>query len=885
MFNHLNSKRLLSALLFFSLVNIAFLFSQGTADPYENKEKYLKEVEKKRFFTFDMDLDNNNFPDTWFVQKGEGYQLYHSILIDNTNGTDDKKSLRFVFSGGKTSVYSSPLKLNQRFAYNLKLNFKTLNVGAQFNNELKFGLKTLDAKQKVIETFEFSIADFSKSNQNWETTPTLRIEKIPDNTHSCILFVELSGRPSGRSILWIDEVSIKSSPRIIFSTKAPLNIFQHDQILNYKATIEGTVEDTNYTYALNVKDFRGNIIDKEEEKFSGSTNSTIIDKFVDKAIGETGVYYINIKLLSKSVKLAEVTEIIARKIDSSVHANFEFGVLIGRPNAPFSRLTLALNTLGTRLGKLDILAKGFSFANWEKSKKSLPKLDPLLLKEAPDENFRFIGVIDKIPQEAITHKDFKVNPATHVSETFPPFDKEWKKTLEEILFKYGNVLTDWQIGKDNAPLSDQQIIEVDMITKYLTKKANWMKTFLPLGSTQQHSNIVTPNLFVPNSMTLEAMAKMLNPKSKRSPVTIELDSNLDTDRPTIIANLIKKITIAKSALNENNQPIANPIFIDSLTSENKGLMTVDFKPHSTYFAAKTIIEWMQNAKYIGSFFFENKDIVNYVFKKDNLAFTIIWHKNKKSTEKFYLGGQVSLMDLMGNRQNLNLAPDHSISVTIDQIPVILATTIPQLWESILSFKLENKDLSAAVKIQKQTFSIKNFFDNNAKFDIEVNYPSDWIVENQIFSGEIDKNRARSHSLKLSPSALSPLGNAIKVKSKLQISLPDSHHFARIYREDSLTSGIMPSMKFYKAKNGLQVDIHIETSKLISKPTSFIASALLPGGEVVEALFKDITPNKKSIQSGFIPKGLKYVGKKVELSVREHNGNRHILKTFPIQLAF
>jgi len=856
-----------------------------TEDTYKNKRSYLEEVEKKRRFTFNIDRDKNNFPDTWFIKKGKGYQQYHSILIDNTNGSDDNKSLRILFSGGKTSVYTSPLKLNQRYAYNLSLNIKSLNLKKSFNHKFVFGLKALNKKQEVIETFENTITDFSKYKNSWQKCPLLRISKLPSETHSCIIFIELSGRDSGRSILWLDNVHIDSSPRIIFSTNEPLNIFPYNKKLDYKAKIEGLVKDKKYTYKLDVKDFRGNEIDRKEKPFIGTLEPYTINKFIDKPIGETGVYYINIKLFSDEKELAKVEEIVARKINSTTLANFEFGVLIGRPQKPFSRLTLALKTLGAPLGKLELMPDNFSFENWNKNNQSFPKLDPLLREEAPNENFRFIGVIDKIPTESDSHESFKVNKAKHVSETFPTHSKEWKLTLKNILFEYGNVLRDWQIGKDETTLSDNQLQSASIISKHLTEKADWMKVFVPLKINQAYTKSITPNLFVPNSMSLDSLAKMLTSNGNQIPVTIQLDSESNTKRPTIIANLIKKITIAKAATNKNNQAIAKPIFIDSLTHEDAGLMTRNYQPHSTFFATKTIVELMQNAKYIGSFFFKEKDISNYVFKKDNLAFTIIWNKNKKSTKQFYLGSHVSLMDLMGNKQNLNLASDHSITVNLDQIPIILSTTIPKLWETMLSFELVNKNLSASVKLQNQQFNIKNHFNYNAKFDIELNYPRDWIFEKNIYSGEIDTKRTQNHPYTLSPSALSPVGKGIGVTAKLQISLPDAHHYVRIYREDKLSSGIQPNVKFYKTENGLQIDIHLETTKSIPNPTSFIATALMPGGEVIEVLFKDILPLKKSIQEGLVPNGLKYIGDEVQLSIREHNGNRHLLKNFPIKLAF
>lgn len=850
-------------------------------DTYLNKQVFLEQIGKKRLFTFNVDKDKNNFPDTWFIQKGKGFQQYHSILIDNQTGSDDRKSLRFVFTGGKTGVYTAPIVLSQRFAYNISLFHKIKQLKKQFGHSFIFGLRALDENQKVIDIFKQNI---DNSSENWKQTPILRIEKLPKNVKSCVLFIEIEGRYSERNLFWIDQIEITSSPRIQLSTKRDLNIFNQGEEIHFDTSIHGTIVGKNYELEVNIQDFLGQIVENKKLTLAGKIEAYHFKEKINKPSSETGVYYINLKLSHQSQLLAEKTEIVARKITQKNTNHSEFGVLLGEPKPPFSNLLFSLEMLGSPISKINLLPSSFSFKEWNK-KEGLISFNPLLLRDAPDKGFKFIGVLDKIPTEADNHFKFRVNPANHITDTFTTHTTEWGTILDDILFKYGNVLSDWQFGPDNISMTQEKVKEAKPIYDLLKDKADWMKVFYPIHNDLKSLNSQTPNYFIKNSIPLNKIKEKISQLTQTIPVTLELDSEFNTKRPQIIANLVKKISILRSAKLENGTPKTKPIFIDSLNSDSKGLMTKDYKPHSTYFAAKTVFSWMQNSEFIGSFFIENKNLENYVFTKADKAFVVLWNNKNESNDKFYLGKQVQLMDLMGNKNMLSIATDQSITVKTSSIPVILITDKPNLWKTILSYQLLNKNIEAAIKLQNQNIQLTNHFKNNGKFDLEIRYPGDWVLENNIFASEIQSKQTEKHNFKLSPSALSPVGKPIKTYNHLRISLPNENHFVVIYREDNILSDILPDMKFYKTHNGLQIDIHIGISEKFKGKTSFIASAMMPGGEVIEALFKNVKTGQKSIYKSYLPAGLNYIGQDAQLSIRQHTGTKSILKSFPIKLAF
>ncbi|MBF0196873.1 MAG: hypothetical protein HQL32_04155 [Planctomycetes bacterium] len=856
-----------------------YLFSDSSN---QRKLDFLNEVKAKREFNFDTDRDNNQFPDTWFFEKGESFQQFHIVKLDSSTGYKDSQSLKISFAGGKAGLYSAPLVLDKRFSYNLHFYVKGQHLGEEFDNSLIFGLNTYNENNELIQPFTQELKVFPS---DWQRSQNLRIENLPAKTHSCSLFFHLKGRPSGRSRLWIDSVNISTSPRIKIITKKELNIFNIGEEIEYEQVIEGTEVGGSYTLTTEVKDFMNQTIDSYQEKFKGSLNQHLIAKKIAGSTELNGLFYVKSALKKEDKTLIELEEMLARNTtQESKDDKREFGLILGRPKPPFNQLIQAMKTLGIKDSKIDLLPEPFSFIAYS-TEEGLPELKDLLLKEAPDNGYQFTGTINQIPVEAGEHEKFSVTKAKHCCDTFPTHQNEWVQTLEDIIFKYGNVLSSWQLGEDSKPLNNQNINDSKTIQEFFNKKTSWMKTLIPYPWAKDlKGEGIEKNLYIPASMSLEELKAELNQEKDRLlNITLQLDSNTEADRVTIIENMVKKITLLKST----GQKRINKIFIDRLTHESRGLMSESYSPQSSFFAIKTMVQWLQNAQFIGSFQYPDKDIQNYTFIKDQNAFSVLWRKSSQGPANFYLGRNLQLLDLMGNPKKLEIKKDFSVSFNLNSTPLILSSPYPGLWKTILSYQLHEKDLKAAVKMQKQSASIMNHFGQLGKFDFRISYPQDWLTEKSIFSQELKNNMSEKHEMQLSPSALSPLDNAIPVWTELKISLmrPKNSHSVKIYREDMINSDVELGMNFFEAEGGLQVNIHIKLKDTATKPSSFIASALMPGGEALEALFKSIEPGEKSIQSIYLPGGKKYIGQTANLTVKENVGTRYINSSYPIQLAY
>ena len=841
-------------------------------------------LEKKRTFEFDLDQDLNKFPDDWFIEEGPKFETYHRIELSK-EGYQDTSSLNIAFSGGQAGIFSAPLVLEKRYAYNLSLFYRSEGLEAALKHRIHFGLRAYGKNNKILQTYHSEESAFGPS---WTKSAILRIETLPAGTESCVLFMHLSGRPAGSSRLFVDQFKVEATPRIQFSTGQALNTFGTDQDVSFSQTIDGTEEGKTYEHVVEIKDFMGHLIGTvEKNKLQGSLEAQVKTKKITPSL--PGVYYVHAQLLSEDKVLVDFQEIVAK--DTSVEKNFsntDFGVLIGHPKTPFEPMVNSMSMLGTSLSKLELFKDDFSLAAYSKDK-GLDTLNPLLRRLAPDLGYHFIAVLNQVPQDSI---EDKYQPPQNVVETFAKRDKIWTAVLDDLVLKYGNVFSDWQLGQDSQMIKDAELESGSAVISHLRNRASWMKIVVPGANSASTMEGYLQNLYIPWDMKDEQLEKLLNlPGQKSVNVTLQLAPNEKISQLKIIEDLVRRITTLKAAKDQDGQALVSRLFIDRLNGPSVGLMTENYEPHSSYFAAKTLIYWMKGARVAGSFQNPDHDVVNRVFVRGNQAFCILWRASSNVDGKvidkevtYHLGKGVKVMDLMGNEMT-PIENSDKLRVSVGSTPLFLITPYPALWETMLSVAFQQKDLMARVQLQKQTVSMRNYFNKQAKFDILVNYPSDWEVLTPRYSCEIIPRASASHNFLLSPSTLFPLNLGVPVYVDMDISLADQHHVVKVYREDSLSSDVKLGVSFFKDPQGLKMDIRLDLAATVTKASTFLVSAQLPNGNIVETFFKTVQPGEKRQNSLFILNGESLIGGEVVLTARESIGQRYLNASFPIKPVF
>jgi hypothetical protein len=565
--------------------------------------------------------------------------------------------------------------------------------------------------------------------------------------------------------------------------------------------------------------------------------------------------------------------------------NQAFGVLLGHPQAPFDRLIKSLELLGTQISKLSLLPQDFQISSSENNSDSLPSLDPLLLEKAPDDGYQFIASIDLVPSDTI--KD-KYNPPKNVLETLANYPELWKKTFDRLIFHYGNVLTDWQLGSDRDALSQADLDKITVITEHLQNKTDWMNILYPSREPIDKQGF-TSNFYIDKNMTLSDIKAQLKANPwKKLVATLELHSNEDQSGLFVIEDMVKKISFLMAQRNAEGDPLVERLFIDRLTDEHgAGLMNQNYEPQSSYFAAKTLIHWTYGAEYIGSFQHPDKKIVNFAFKRGNQAFAIFWKEGQSKTTPaaFNLGAELQWMDLMGNKQHVFKDSDGSALLPLSQTPGFLISPYPKLWETMMSFKLTKSPLRSKVELQDQVATIENYFSKQANFEVDFEYPQGWTLQTRKFETELKPKDQAAYQLRLSPSALSPVNTPIPVYAHLDISLKGSKHSVKVYREEKLLSDVQMNMSFFKEGKNLEMVIFVELNSDAAASTSFIASALMPNGQTFEAFFRNVQPGQNNSKRIFVLNGGEMIGKNVNLSVRENIGQRYLNADFPISTSF
>lgn len=856
---------------------LGHLFS---AEPFDTRADLLEHIEHKRQFEFDIDQDANTFPDAWFREDGRAFQNYHPIIIDEKEGYQSPTSLRLSFSGGKTGVRTAPLKLPTRFAYNLRLAYRSEGLTLQRDQKVTLGLRAYDKDDNLLRTFSTTIDDFQSQ---WQVDPSfLRIETLPEGTSSCTVFVHLEGRPSGWANLWIDALNIETSPRISLNTKRPLNTFGHDASPSFEQSVDGTQAGASYRLVSQVTNFLGQPMRDFQENFMGTDRAHTMQRELKDF--PPGVYTVNSTLYENGKQLVTSQYLIARDSVPEIGlGSGDIGVILGRPSEPFTHLLQSLSLLGTDLSKLELLPGGFDLEGYHGEVTSndnigpgFPELDPLLRTHAPDLGLKFTGVLQGVPaSDDPPHLQPK-----HIAETFNR--SEWPVVLSDLLLHYGNVLKEWQFGHDKSILNDKHWTNSANLVEHLRGKSDWMKIVLP-GAERFGEEHLVNGFYVPSSQSLSDLETLLGEEKEPLSFTVELNTG---DPLMVVEKLVKRIALIKAARTPDGRPMCHSLFIDQLSGEEMGLTDPDFNPRPSYFAAKTVIRMMKGAAYMGEIQHSDHDVRLLSFSRGPGCFAITWRPGASEPTPLYLGADLKVMDLMGNTTTPPSSPGGSTMVNIGPTPTFIIGKDHRLWQTMLSFKLARNDIEAKVQLQDQTLKFTNRFDDAGKFDITVGYPSDWQLTQRRFEPKVLAGDTFDQPLRLSPSPLFPINLGVPVHIDTDISLADgSRHRVRVYREDKVSTDVSTQVSFFREGEGLKMEIQLAYADAAPRMSSFIASAQLPDGRVLETFFKRVQPGEQRMASLFISGANPLMGRDLTLSVRENIGQRYINNSFPIQTAF
>ena len=868
-------------LLSYRIIHILGLFAilMAMVSAETKAPSLLKQFESMTTFAFDRDGDRDGFPDEWFMNTGKSYQAYHGVVLDEKTGKGDETSLRFDFSGGKVGVYSVPLKLSARYAYNIRLAKKAEGLGPAFSHRLRLGLRAFDSKDRLLAVYHHDELEFPTE---WSWSGTLRIPSLPAPTATCHLFIDLSGRPAGDSRLWIDQIEIQSSPSITYEANAELSTFRPDEKPSFKIIVGGTLEGKTYSLNHSVRRFNGDLLLKGQEVLKGGEEA-YVEEIVLKDSG-SGVFYLEADLKMDGQMLVSESRIVARNSNEMFQApSDDIGVLLGHPKPPFAPLLQSLKLLGTTISKLDLLDDNFNLGNYN-PEEGLSQLNPLLRKHAPDKGVRFIARVHGVP---IDHRQEGPKGPKHIAETLD--HPHWTKAFSSWVLHYGNVLSDWQLGEDEVDLSEEHFEKVQGILAHLKKEADWMRVLLPgLQGGDEHQ---VSNLMVPSSLDHSKVEAFLRAqKSANLHVSLEMLDH-SYDQLDIIEDLVIKMAKVESLLDRTGKPLVTKTFIDRLTGEKRGLMTQSYEPHSSYFAAKTLIYWMGGAEPLGQFTHPDPEVNSRVFGRGDRAFAIVWRDVETEDRLpkptlFHLGRELEMMDLMGNKSIAVGDAKKGMLVPVGRTPILLVSPHRDLWETILSFELAQKDgVRARVKFQPQALTFKNHFSKQAKFNLNWSYPTNWEVQPVALEPQVPSMGDGRVDFKQSPSPLFPINLSVPVYVDVDISMKGDQHLTRIYREDKISSDVKPVVHFYRDGSDLKVEVQLKLSEDAPQRSSFIASAQLPDGRILEAFFKDLDPGGKKMASLFVTGGADLIGGNLTLTVRESIGQRYLLSSHPIKTRF
>jgi hypothetical protein len=156
----------------------------------------------------------------------------------------------------------------------------------------------------------------------------------------------------------------------------------------------------------------------------------------------------------------------------------------------------------------------------------------------------------------------------------------------------------------------------------------------------------------------------------------------------------------------------------------------------------------------------------------------------------------------------------------------------------------------------------------------------------MFSSDVKKGQSLNLPFRIAPSPLFPLNLGVPLYVNLDIRLLNMKHKVKVYREDTLNSDVILGATFSKkGPKDLEMIIRLELSQGAQRASTFMVSAQLPNGQVLETFFKSIQPNENRQNTLFILDGQKFIDQEVVITARENIGQRYLNAQFTITPTF
>lgn len=834
----------------------------------------------------DNDRNHNRKPDDWTRRKGREFPRYIKGEIDRTVSYEGGSSLRFDVNGGRAIYYSPPLRVDSLHSYILQGYIRTQRLK---HDAALISISLLNHKRQRVQ--RFLCKPVSGTHNGW-----VRVSIGPVMPHSDVRFIVVGchlahGKMMDiRGAAWFDQITIGRLPRLTLVS----NYYTHFKIPNAPIVISAKVGglDPNSRYRLRMKMFDNRDQLKNETVFPlvsrQSTSDVEGDGESEKPIpvewklqGAPHGYYsveASLERNGKEIMLKKTAFVVMDLVEPGRDGEFGWTIARGTEEMPLRELADVSAQSGINLLKFPLWESVYS--DTPNSPSEIIEMFELLAHR----RITPVGLLNIPPPEMRNKFGEKWSGVSEVF-TMPP--KFWWSSVEPVIARYSSSIRHWQLGGE----SDGSFVGLSRLPETIRKAK---KQFDTIGRdtrigfhwdwrtpTPNRNNL--PHTFLSMSESLVPVKRdEKKPKLLDGPALVKaVQESRNSGHVRWV--LLRPLPKSKHTPEERGRDLvkrmvaakvggAEAIFADDVFDPQHGLLNRNGSPALLYLPWRTTALALQGTEYLGSVGMPGGS-QNHLFVREGEAVFVLW-SDKKRTEELYLGENVQIVNIWGERTPAPVKQGTNRNVIeVGPTPVIVRGCSEAVARWRQETRFEVAQLESRSGGQKQAVIVRNTFKQSITANISLDVPEGWVIK----PAQLEPIRAAPGELvkrimKITVPSNASLGD-VKVRIDFQIIASRKHAF-HVYRTIKVGLGDVGMQVFdRKLKDGtLEIEQVITNNIKPAQVLNFRCNLFVPNQQRQRRTVSKLGQGKDR-KYYYIPNAEAYRGKELRLRAAEVNGNR------------
>lgn len=842
--------------------------------------------------TFDesWDVNYDGWPDHWVRKRDPGFPSYLTIGIHQDESATAERCLKIELDGGAAAVYSAAIPIDDRFAYLLETDLKTLGlvhdvafISLTFYDAEHQPVKTLFSQKhrEALDWVRLQIGPFSPAG--------LKAKQVVIGLH-----VEPTGRQDLQGEIKFDNVWLARLPWIELAANSPHKVYSDPSEVCVSCSLSGIAE-AEAEIEFELLDVAGNRLARERlpvetSEIIGSelpppnvfgTSNLVASGYtgtVDwrpmlEAPGRRADRFYRVRATLHTAGSPQPQREVPLAVIGPlpIPSTSEFGWSLPRGDDP-----LSLEALARLLPQVGI--HWLKFPVWYDQEATPQRGDQLLsfAEQLGDAQIELVGVLASPPPAFRKNWDaFAESP--QAASIFSLDANDWAASLEPVLARLSFKVRYWQLGHDHDtsfvgyPDLPKKIAEIrNQLYRYGQRVClglGWSWLVEPVDVPHAPWEFLTLSADPPlTGAELETYLSRHDRQSVQRWVLIEPLARSEYSLAARIDDLLQQVIAAK-VQGADRIIVPNPI------DDERGLMNSDGTPGELLLPWRTAALTLGGAEYLGSIRLPQKSH-NQIFVRDGEAIMVLWNETP-TQEVLYLGDDLRQIDIWGRIHQVppSASPDqaHCQVIDVGPLPTFLVGVNEQVarWRMAVQFE-HDRIPSIFGTTHRNTLRFTNMFSQGGGGNVTLVMPPTWDTypRRHTFRAAAGDELADEFEIKLPFTASTGL-HEVRIDFNVHA---DRHYRFSVYRELQVGLG----------------DIEIEvTTKLTDDDVLIVEQRMLnKTDQVVDFKCLLHAPDRRretahviqlgrgeNVQRYYFPRGHELLGDELWLRAEETTGPR------------